>query len=109
MDISIKVLIFVVSFYIFVQGFNDLSPYFKNIHFNNIFKRRDEEEVGVEIPVSDYVKPKYDVSAFRTRIRNMTDEDGLFDVMEVVEDDEFTGTEVITADAETDIEKYVRR
>jgi hypothetical protein len=69
---------------------------------------KDVAGSGVEVPVFEETKPKYDVKAFRERIKGLQDNDGLYDVVDV-EPIETTGVEVITESAEVDIDKYVRR
>lgn len=63
--------------------------------------------VSVEIPDDEAsVKPKYDVDAFRERMRHLQiDEDGLYNPPPEPVDSYFTGTEVLTPDYEIDLER----
>lgn len=103
----INILIVSISFYLFVLSVQGLKTVFADIHFSDLFKKKDEE-VGVEIPSVETVKPRYDVEAFRRRIEQMKDEDGLYDIPEPAKPvTDFTGTEVITENFELEMDKFI--
>ena len=77
-----------------------ISSWFADRHYSS--EENDEDE---------YLVGKYDVSAFRDRIKDMMDEDGLYDIPEyLVREDkkgDFTGVEIVSNSAEIEIDKKV--
>lgn len=105
----INFLIGCAGFYILIQALQVLVELINVIPFHFSGLKRKKESSGVEIPEVTSVKTKYDIAAFKRRIELLKDEDGLYDVEERIPVTDFTGAEIITSDAEMDIDKYTRR
>lgn len=105
---SINLLILSLSIYILIKAMTDLRDLLPDIHFSGLrsfFSKK--EEASVEEPIEEYIKPKYDVQAFQQRIQRLKDEDGLYDIVDEPIPDDFTGAEIITEMAESDIDYYL--
>lgn len=101
-----NVLLGVISFFVFIKAMQELHLLIQSIPFSGL--KRKKEESGVEIPEQKTIRARYDVEAFRRRIEALKDEDGLYDIIESEPVTDFTGAEIITLDAELDIDKYAR-
>lgn len=66
--------------------YNALSSWFAN-------KKITEEPVE-EPPDEDFFTGRYDVYAYRERMRKLQDEDGLYDIPDIPEPTDFTGVEI---------------
>lgn len=102
-----NVLLSVISFFVFIKAMQELHLLIQSIPFSGL--KRKKEESGVEVPEQTPIRARYDVEAFRRRMEVLKDEDGLYDVIESEPVTDFTGAEIITLDAELDIDKYARR
>ena len=102
-----NVLLGVISFFVFIKAMQELQLFLQSIPFSGL--KRKKEESGVEVPEQTPIRARYDVEAFRRRIEALKDEDGLYDIIESEPVTDFTGAEIITLDAELDIDKYARR
>lgn len=77
---------------------NSLSSWFAS---KKVLEEGEEE-------FEDVFVGKYDVDAFRERMRGMTDENGLYDVYEnSIPPADFTGVEIVTNSREMDIDNRV--
>lgn len=109
MEIAITILILSISVYVFAKAVEVLSGISINIHFPDLFKK--SVETGAEVVDEEPVKQRYDVDGFKRRIERLkrdVDEDGLFDVPVVPPRTDFTGTEIITEQYETDMDRLIR-
>lgn len=103
-----NVLLSVISFFVFIKAMQELHLFLQSIPFSLSGLMKRKEESGVEVPEQPSIRTRYDVEAFRRRMETLKDEDGLYDVIEREPVTDFTGAEVITLDAEMDIDKYTR-
>ena len=111
MNVSIVILLIVISFYILGRAVQVWQYVLPTNLFSGLFSRNKVEE-GSEIPEEEYVKPKYDVAAYRERmakLKKSMDDDGLYEVQPEPVRSDFTGTEVITEEFEMDLDEYIGR
>ena len=113
MNISIIILISVISLYILAKAVEQWKYLIPLNLLSGLFSRSGTEgNSGTEVPQEQLIKPRYDIEAYRERMKKLkesVDDDGLFDVPPVKMETDFTGTEIITESAEIDIDKYVGR
>lgn len=107
-EISLMFLSVCIGLYFLSLGLREFQIFFSNIHFSDLFKRNVDTE-GVETPEVEEVRYKYDINAFKKRMEAIKDENGLYDVIPTPRQTDFTGAEVITEQAEIDIDLYARR
>lgn len=98
MKIFIIVFLVCISFYFLTQGFywfvTALSILPKPVTKNKNY----DENVSVEFTEAAAEKPRYDVEAYRERIRKMKetmDENGIFDWVDIPQQENVTGVEII--------------
>lgn len=82
---------------------NYLSSRFENKAIEDSFTPVEEPEEDV------FDFGKYDVSAFRSRIEALKDEDGLYDIPLKKPPTDFTGIEIITESAELEKDRKIGR
>ena len=100
-----NVLLVFISFFVFIKTMQELHILLQSIPFSGL--KRKKGESGVKVPEQTPIRTRYDVEAFRKRMEVLKDVDGLYDVIESEPVTDFTGAEVITLDAELDIDKYI--
>lgn len=100
------------SILILIVGLKVLADVTIHIISSGVFSKRtadEADECGVETPEYENVIPKYDINAFKKRIENLKDDDGLYEIKPVHQPTDFTGAEIITNDYEREMDEYIGR
>lgn len=110
MEIIVYIYLILATFVLFTFSVSYVYKGIKRLSIllsNKRYSSPGVSENPVEMPVEeDSLKPRYDVEAFRKRMDKMRfDEDGLYTPQPKVEPSTFTGVEIITPDAEKDMER----
>lgn len=93
----ITVLTVLLCLLIFLECFNRIKAYTTSLYhiLSSWFADRTVTEESVEELVEeDYLTGRYDVYAYRERMKKLQDEDGLYDIPDIPEPTDFTGVEI---------------
>lgn len=90
-----------IAFHLFLK----IKSFVKSVYFKHISEAEFEEEFADENDSASEYAPRYDVEAFKERIKNIViDEDGLYTPPPTYSSD--LGIEIIPEQSEIDIERY---
>lgn len=111
MEICLTIALISLSILLIASAAKTVAESVIYIHSSDlVFKRNQEDLLAVEEPVEEMpIKLRYDVDGFKSRMAEIRDMDGLYDVISTPRQTDFTGTEVVTDNYEIALDKQLRR